>query len=117
MSKFKVGDRVKVIDAESVCAPGRLDGRVGTVTKVVGRGDEVSYYVSCDGEPDSWCFGEANLRHHCDLTTLTRRDHFAMAALTGILGGGEVEYYPSLAEQCYKIADAMELARNKEGGE
>lgn len=53
-----------------------------------------------------------------DPTTLTRRDRFAMAALTGFLAFPECEgSYEYIAEQVYRIADAMEAARNKEGAE
>lgn len=48
----------------------------------------------------------------------TRRDRFAMAALTGLLAFPECEgSYEYIAEQVYRIADAMEAARNKEGAE
>lgn len=109
MSKFKVGDRAKTPDGV-YC---------GVVTHFCSRGlpvmdtDEAQDQGWPDGELDLVLAAEAPE----DLTALTRRDHFAMAALTGILGGGEVEYYPNLAMQCYKIASEMEAARNKEGGD
>lgn len=107
MSKFKVGDRVRTTDS-MYC---------GVVTHFCQSGLPVM-----DTDADQargWPEGQLVLVGHSgdNTTTLTRRDHFAMSAMTGILGGGEVEYYPNLAEQCYKIADAMEAARNKEGAE
>lgn len=61
-----------------------------------------------------------------DPTALTRRDHFAMAALTGLLsdnslqpGDGDTyeEFVEATALSAYDYADAMEAARNKEGAE
>ena len=50
--------------------------------------------------------------------TLTRRDRFAMAALTGLLANNDASGIPlAFAVMSYDLADAMELARNKEGGE
>lgn len=51
-----------------------------------------------------------------DPTTLTRRDRFAMAALQVLYVLGSTDY-DFLASSAYELADAMELARNKEGGE
>lgn len=63
-------------------------------------------------------FGEYGGTIHYDqyAFTLTRRDHFAIAALTGMKVGSEwdASYY---ARRSYEIADAMEAARNKEGAE
>lgn len=79
------------------------------------------YDVACDGEPDNWCFGEANLRRNDAPATLTRRDKFAMAALTGLCGNcdsaGMFSWTPEgVADFANRIADLMEAARNKEGG-
>lgn len=52
-----------------------------------------------------------------DPTTLTRRDRFAMAALTGLLANNDASGIPlAFAVMSYDIADAMETARNNEGG-
>lgn len=51
-----------------------------------------------------------------DKNTLTRRDHFAVAALTGFVTQGSHDYQ-SMAQNSYRLADAMEAERNKEGAE
>lgn len=54
-----------------------------------------------------------------DKNILTRRDHFAMAALTGMLSGPAGDEFAikrkGSAVIAYEFADAMEAARNKEG--
>lgn len=57
-----------------------------------------------------------------DPTTLTRRDRFAMAALTGLCANcdstGMFSWTPEgVADYASQIADLMEAARDKEGGE
>ena len=56
-----------------------------------------------------------------DPTTLTRRDRFAMSAMCGLIAqsnGTALSSTPAIgADFAYRMADAMELARNKEGGE
>lgn len=51
-----------------------------------------------------------------DPTTITRRDRFAIAALQVLYVLGSTDY-DFLASSAYELADAMEAARNKEGGE
>lgn len=57
-----------------------------------------------------------------DKNILTRRDHFAMAALTGLCGNcdstGMFSWTPEgVADFANRIADLMEAARNKDGAE
>lgn len=108
MSKFKVGDRARSSDGLYL----------GTVTHFCDEGLPV---MDTDGIQDSgWPEGDLELvaRPQEDTTTLTRRDQFAMAALTGMCAHPDCEgSYRDIAEQVYRLADAMEAARNKEGGE
>ena len=116
MSKFKVGDRVRTTDS-MYC---------GVVTHFCQSGLPVM-----DTDADQvrgWPEGQLVLVDHSgdDPTTLTRRDHFAMAALTGLLAYSSHEGTGSChnnsdvmgaAVAAYDYADAMEAARNKEGAE
>lgn len=116
MSKFKVGDRVRFReDFGSYPA-----GFVAYVHRLDHDGDPE--ICTPNGEADNFCTD--TLLELADIisgatanpTTLTRRDHFAMAALTGFLAFPECEgSYEYIAEQVYRIANAMEAARNKEG--
>lgn len=48
-----------------------------------------------------------------DLTTMTRRDMFAMAAMQVLLAGREAWNHEDVSKRAFAIADAMEEARNK----
>lgn len=115
MSKFKVGDRVVM---SGTCG-GAL---IATLDRFIPEGEVFAgqWQATCD-DGDPAVFHEHQLeligaRQPDEDTPLTRRDHFAMAALTGMKVGSEwdASYY---ARRSYEIADAMEAARNKEGAE
>lgn len=114
MSKFKVGDRVQFRE-KFLSYP---EGYVSTVVSLDWTGDPE--ITKPDGTVDN--FFERDLADMVvvlrdpDTTTLTRRDHFAMAALTGFVVQGCYDYQ-AMAQHSYDLADAMEAARNKEGGE
>lgn len=121
MSKFKVGDRVRfVVNA------GDRAGRVFSVVGLDRDGDPVIDDGECS--PDCGHFSDwlELVEPLGDQTTLTRRDHFAMAALTGVMGSGDItiellfedeESRRRVSVWSYELADAMEAARNKEGAE
>ena len=106
MSKFKVGDRVRSLDG--VCE--------GVVTHFCDEGLPVM--DTDDIQNSGWPEGHLEIapRPQEDITTPTRRDHFAMAALTGLIAkyGNDAGY--DIHRDAYSHADAMEAARNKEGG-
>lgn len=119
MSKFKVGDRVQFRE-KFLSYP---EGHISTVVSFDWAGDPE--ITKPDGSIDN--FFERDLADMVvilrdpDPTTLTRRDRFAMSALTEMIaycrradGTFDVGV---VAGRCYQLADAMELARNKEGGE
>lgn len=130
MSKFKVGDRVVITkphDEEEYPYWCRgMDCMTYGPVIVEGIGAEDQDCVPCFriGEyiyAESWAeiASESALESE-DPTTLTRRDRFAMAALTGILpgcSGLSKDEFLTVAGAAYDFADAMDLARNKEGGE
>lgn len=131
MSKFKVGDRVRFI--RDGIGERQGVGREDIVVAIDHRGNAV---VSSDPDTCSsigWSSGTVEVITDpvTDATTLTRRDHFAMAALTGLLANSEavtagmeptVSYLANnkdgswLAETSFMLADAMEAARNKGAG-
>lgn len=102
--KFKAGDRVRAIRS----------GAVGTVRETSPHVTSVDVSgVIAWFDTDDLVAAPVSTGSSLDLT---RRDHFAMAALTGMnVGcGWDASYY---ARRSYEIADAMEAARNKEGAE
>lgn len=122
MSKFKVGDRVRFkAEFEEY-----TEGQIAEVAWTGLMGE-----VALRGDPDIWSEDRLDLRSELvagngsesrDITTLTRRDQFAMAALTGLLSGHMaaeegVTYADRVSNGAYEIADAMEAARNREGAE
>ena len=114
MSKFKVGDRVQFRE-KFLSYP---EGYVSTVVSFDWAGDPE--ITKPDGTVDN--FFERDLADMVvvlrdpDPTTLTLRDRFAMAALQVLYVLGSTDY-DFLASSAYELADAMEAARNKEGGE
>ena len=125
MSKFKAGDLVRVT------APiDRFDGPGWAVSMNHLDSAVVKVEEPFDKHGGKHCFSSGEwtiaddwaeiVSPSADLTTLTRRDHFAMAALTGLLSNGLVRNMdgPSdVSGLAYELADAMEAARNKEGAE
>lgn len=117
MSKFKVGDRV-VMKGE--CG-GAL---IATLDRFIPEGEVFAgqWQATCD-DGDPAVFHEHQLeligaRQPDEGASLTRRDHFAMAALTGLLANsGSYGVSIAFAVMAYDLADAMEAARNKEGAE
>lgn len=122
MSKFKAGDRVLVTNPrDDFCErPESCAGMTGEVTHIWGESCEVRLSEPV-GKYREWGFEVSELSgvtdFQPDTTTLTRRDHFAMAALTGLLAkyGNDAGY--DIHRDAYSHADAMEAARNKEGAE
>lgn len=110
MSKFKVGDLART-----------LWGKNGIVTHFdeLGRPVLDRDVLKHSGWEDSeleLISREVVHNDELDSTTLTRRDHFAMAALTGFVAQGCYDYQ-AMSQHSYELADAMEAARNKEGVE
>lgn len=136
MSKFKVGDRVLVKapanENDGPCWDWEEMGAFNnTVHVVTGRDDEG--WITFDGTPFVFSDDWMTLADECgdisdDPATITRRDRFAMAALPAIITissagqhdpgpvGGDVTRAQRIVFDCYELADAMEAARNKEGG-
>lgn len=116
MSKFKVGDRVVMIGRA-----GPRDILVATLNRLIPDGEPFAgeWEATCSDGDDA-IFREDQIEligaPQADTTTLTRRDHFAMAALTGFVVQGCYDYQ-AVAQHSYELADAMEAARNKEGAE
>lgn len=112
MSKFKVGDRVQFRE-RFLSYP---EGYVSTVVRFDWAGDPE--ITKPDGTVDN--FFEWDLANKVvvlrdpEPTTLTRRDRFAMAALTGLLMMREYGTYEGRVSDAFTIADLMESARNKE---
>lgn len=117
MSKFKVGDRVVVI--------GGGDSVVATLNRLIPDGEMFSgeWEATCTDGDDA-IFREDQIEligaPQPDQATLTRRDRFAMAALTGLCANcdstGMFARTPEgVADFAGRIADLMEVARNKGG--
>lgn len=127
MSKFKVGDLVIMIGGD-----GPSDVLVATLDRLIPYSEPYvgEWRATCiNGDPAVFREDQIALIERPprpDPTALTRRDHFAMAALTGVMGSGDLSLKTMLTDEesrrrvsdfSYKIADAMEAARNKEGAE
>lgn len=120
MSKFKAGDRVVMIGRGG---PG--DVLVATLNRLIPEGESFAgeWQATCS-DGDGAVFREDQIEligaPRSDQATLTRRDRFAMAALTGLLSNGLVKNLDGpddVAGLAYELASAMEAARNKEGAE
>lgn len=110
MAKFKVGDRVRSLDSGyAIC------GQVGVITSVRddGRGYHVEFAPNKTG---------ALFHHQHELEresasapeTITLREQFAMAALTGLISDPGTKYNADhLAKNAYDIADAMLAERER----
>lgn len=127
MSKFKVGDLVlvkKPVDTHKGPAwVGSMDHLDATIVEVEGPFSEHGGMMCfSSGEwiiADDWA---EIVSPADDPSTLTRRDHFAMAALTGLCANcdstGMFAWTPEgVTDFASRIADLMEAARNKEGAE
>lgn len=113
MSKFKAGDRVLAIRSGAI---GLVKETSPNVTSVDVSG-VLTWFNTDDLVAATAVSAGTNF-------TLTRRDHFAMAALTGVMGSGDItiellfedeESRRRVSVWSYELADAMEAARNKEG--
>lgn len=118
MSKFKAGDRVVMIGRG-----GPRDILVATLNRLIPDGEPFAgeWQATCS-DGDCAVFREDQIEligaPQPDHTILTRRDHFAMAALTGLCGNcdstGMFSWTPEgVADFANRIADLMEAARNK----
>lgn len=123
MSKFKVGDKVRIGIAVNG-APDGLNGSTGVIEFV--NLDDKDYKVRMDADKDYWWYVDEEMHlveaspvepDTEDPTTLTRRDHFAMSAMIGLIANQHSNKDADvLARSAYQAADAMELARNKGAG-
>ena len=122
MSKFKVGDRVR-FKRSGINSCGQVPGFEDVVVSLDKNGDAVVSSDPASVADVGWSESviEVIPPSPADPTTLTRRDRFAMVALTEMIaycrradGTFDVGV---VAGRCYQLADAMEAARNKEGGE
>ncbi|MDO6966937.1 hypothetical protein [Rhizobium alvei] len=117
MSKFKVGDRVRL----------KADGRLGVITAIDfgfyyavrwDKGDNIGCYDCRWSDRDLELVDVTNTQIPRDTDTLTIRDQFAMAALTGLMSAhddrGEwttADAAVQAAQIVYEAADAMLEAR------
>lgn len=126
MSKFKVGDRVVISkphdeDEYPHWSRGMDCMTYGPVVVEAIQAEDpdcVPCFRICEYiYAESWAeIASESAPKSEDPTTLTRRDRFAMAALQVLYVLGSTDY-DFLASSAYELADAMEAARNKEGGE
>ena len=117
MSKFKVGDRVR-FKRSGINSCGQVPGFEDVVVSLDKNGDAVVSSDPASVADVGWSESviEVIPPSPADPTTLTRRDRFAMAALQVLYVLGSTDY-DFLASSAYQLADAMEAARNKDGGE
>jgi len=114
MGKFKVGDRVRVVNDQGLGRPKNYSGDECDVIKA----SEAPDYILLAPDGEYWHFQEDEIEPIAPSSPeITLRDQFAMAALTGAVttfGIPQSErQVASLAEYAYVMADAMLAERER----
>lgn len=121
---FKVGDRVRVV-SEGPDFTGRGHASLGMTGEVTQPFEDGGAYVRLDGSVNgssTWAYDAAELAPEnaaSPIESPTLLDQFAMAALTGLCGSGDVDITTLIDEQptdqlarvAYSVAQAMMKAR------
>ena len=109
MSKFKVGDKVRLVSPD---LGEFIKGELGTVAMNMGNMGVILVEREKSGEV--FAVAPKHLEPAIEQPQKTLRDEFAMAALQGLLSDSDFDPSPEEAAiASYRLADAMLEERNK----
>ena len=117
MGKFKVGDRVRVVNDKGLGRPKNYSGDECDVIKA----SEVPGYILLAPDGEYWHFQEDEIEPIAPSSPeITLRDQFAMAALTGLMQGlpqgwgNDIDQIATdRCSDAYIFADAMLAERER----